>query len=124
MSADARRQQYRRPSTADIMAMNNRLAGTMLLAAVAFTITACGPIRLDGRPQIRGRLVGVDVSSVAITHKTGRTYRVEVTPDTTIVNATRRDGVRLCAGQRATVYLVDARRFTASSITLWDARCQ
>lgn len=98
--------------------------GAALLATAALTTAACGPIRLDGRPHILGRLVTVDAGSVAIKHKTGRTYRVEVTPDTRIVNAKRPEDVRMCAGQRATVYLLDERRLTAASITLWDdSRC-
>jgi hypothetical protein len=79
---------------------------------------------LDERAHILGRLVSVDTASIAVKHKTGSTYRVEVTPETKIVNVQRPQSVTLCAGQRATVYLVDSRRLAASSITLWDGRCR
>ena len=110
-------------STADMMRMEHRLAWGALLAGGALSVMACGPLRLDGRPHIRGTLVSAETNSVAIQHRTGRTYRVEVTPDTRVVNTKRREDARLCAGRRATVYLVDAGRFTASSIVLGAGRC-
>jgi hypothetical protein len=96
----------------------------MLVVAACVAITACGPIRLDDRPQIRGTLVSVDGRAVGIRHKTGRTYQVDVTPETRIVNRRRPGDIALCPGQRATVVLVGSRRFTASSITLWSSQCK
>lgn len=103
---------------------DRRLALLLATSACAFTVTACAPLRLDDQPQIRGTLVTVERSGVGIKHKTGRTYRVEVTPETRIVNSTRPGDTTLCPGQRATVFLAGPRRFTASSITLWSGRCR
>ena len=103
--------------------LDRRLALLVATSACAVTVTACAPLRLDDAPQIRGTLVTVERSGVDIRHKTGRTYRVEVTPDTKIVNSSRPGDTTLCPGQRATVFLVGPRRFTASSITLWSGRC-
>lgn len=95
-----------------------------LLATGCITATTCAPLRVDERPQIRGTFVTVDGSTVGLRHKTGRTYRIEVTPDTRIVNSRQPGDVMLCPGQRATVFLAGTSRFTASSITLWSGRCK
>ena len=95
-----------------------------LLTMGFITATNCAPFRLDERPQIRGTLVTVDGGTVGLRHKTGRTYRIEVTPDTRVVNSRQPGDVRLCPGQRATVFLAGTSRFTASSITLWSGRCK
>jgi hypothetical protein len=66
----------------------------------------------------------MDGNTLGLKHKTGGTYHVQVTPDTTIVNDTQPGSVRICPGQRATVLLTAARRLTASSITLRGADCR
>jgi hypothetical protein len=106
--------------------MRNRhtLLGPALAIAICLGATACGPLRLDETPHIRGTLVTVDGRIVGIKHKTGRTYQVEITPETTIVNRGEAGAVALCAGQRATVFLAGPQRFTAASITLWNRRCR
>lgn len=86
--------------------------------------TACGPLRLDDTPQIRGTLVAVNSKSIGIRHKTGATYYVDVTPDTRIVDSRRPGPAMLCPGRRATVLLAGNRRFVASSITLWSGDCK
>jgi hypothetical protein len=106
-----------------VMSIRQGSFGAALVAAACTTVSACGPLRLDATPQIRGTLVTVDGSTVGIRHKTGRTYHVEVTRETLIVNRTRPRDISLCPGQSATVFLVEPRQFTASSITLWSDRC-
>ena len=106
------------------MSIEHRSLGAALVAAVCLTVSACGPLRLDTTPQIRGTVVTVDQGTVGIKHKTGRIYHVEVTRQTRIVNSTRSGDISLCPGQRATVFLVGRRQFTASSITLWSDRCR
>ena len=98
--------------------------GAALVAAACLTVSACGPLRLDAAPQIRGTLLTVDGRTVGIRHKTGMTYHVEVTRETRIVNSKRPGHLSLCPGQRATVFLVEPRRFTASSITVWSDGCR
>lgn len=106
------------------MAFKYAIASTVFILAVTVN-TACGPLRLDDRPQIRGTVMTVDGHTLTIKHKTGRTYQVAVTPDTRVVIQGQASNGRLCPGQRATVFLADAPgRFTASSITLWSDRCQ
>lgn len=105
------------------MTNKHRLLGAALVVAGCLA-TACGPIRLDDSPQIRGTVVAVDGKTVGIQHKTGGTYYVEVTPDTRIVDSRQPANARLCPGQRATVFLAGNRRFIASSITLWSGECK
>ena len=107
-----------------VMTIKSALAVTTLIVAACAVGAACGPLRADGMPHIRGTVVNVDGRAVAIKHKTGRTYEIAVTRDTRIVDKRQpRDG-RVCPGQRATVFLAAPGRFTASSITLWSGRCQ
>ena len=105
------------------MSTHHSLAAAFVAAACIATV-GCGPLWLDERPQIRGTLETVDGSSVGIRHKTGRTYQVEVTSETRIVNRRQSGNVTLCPGQRATVFLAESQRFTATSITLWGGRCR
>jgi hypothetical protein len=79
---------------------------------------------LDDTRRILGTLVAVGGQTIAIKHKTGGTYYVEVTPDTRIVDSRRQGVPKLCPGQRATVSLSGSRRFVASSITLWGGDCR
>jgi hypothetical protein len=105
--------------------MSNKFRLFALVPIVAgCMLTACGPLRLDDTPQIRGTLVSVDAATVGLRHKAGQTYYVEITRDTRIVNSRHPGNVTLCPGQRATVFLAGARRFTASSITLWSGDCK
>ena len=106
------------------MTVRSAFAVAALVTAACLAGTACGPFRVDATPHIRGTVITVDRSTLAIKHKTGRTYEIAVTPDTRIVNRSQPGHSRLCPGQRATVFLASARRFTASSITLWSGRCQ
>lgn len=105
------------------MTDTHRLLGAAVVMAGSLA-TACGPIRLDDTPQIRGTVVAVDGKTVSIKHKTGGTYSVEVTPDTRIVNSSQPGNAKLCPGQRATVLLAGHRRFIASSIMLWSGECK
>src|SRR5262245_7768955 len=105
------------------MRIRNGTLGAAIIALASVLPIACAPLRLGDAPQIRGTVVTVAGSTLGIRHKTGKIYRVEVTPDTSIVNSSRPDDRRLCSGQRATVFLVSPRQFTASSIMLWSGRC-
>ena len=106
--------------------MRNRYTsfGAALVITAGLAAASCGPLRLDATPQIRGTLVTVDDRMLGIKHKTGRTYHVEMSPETTIVNRVEPGNVALCPGQRATVFLAGPQRFSASSITLWSGRCR
>ena len=94
------------------------------IAAAACLSAACGPLRLDGRPGIRGTVVAVQQDAIAIKHKTGRTYRVELSRDTRIVHTSGSREARLCPGVRATVYLTASRTFTASEVKVFGDRCR
>lgn len=94
-----------------------------LAAGVIAAAAACGPVRLDNRPQIHGTVVAVDASALDIRHKTGGTYRVELTRDTRIVDRRRDGGDGLCPGLRATVFLPGQQRYTASEVRVWGGRC-
>ena len=98
--------------------------GVASIAAAAVLTSGCGPLRLDGTPHIRGMVTAVGGTTVAIKHKTGRTYRVEVTPETKIVNSRQPGDTRLCPGQRSTVFLVSPQRLTAASVTVWSGGCE
>jgi hypothetical protein len=102
----------------------NRIVLVIVLLAVSGLASACGPLRLDDTPQIKGTVVAIDGDTIGVKHKTGGTYYLQVTPETTIVNRRQPGTTRLCAGQRATVLLGGPRRFTASSITLWSGDCK
>ena len=98
------------------------LAAAMIAACLAGG--ACGPLRLDSRPEIRGTVAAVHAQAVDIRHKTGRTYRIELTRDTRIIHNTKPGDPTLCPGLRATVLLVSRAQFTASSVTVWSGRCR
>ena len=102
-----------------------RTRGCLAAAAIAACLTTggCGPLRLDSRSAIRGTVAAVEARAVDIRHKTGRTYRVELTRETRIINDQRPGDPTLCPGQRATVLLVGRAQFTASSVTVWSGRC-
>jgi hypothetical protein len=86
---------------------------------------ACGPLRLDSRPVIRGSLAAVDARALDIRHKTGRVHRVWLTPDTRIIDKSKGgEPTALCPGLRVTVLLVNRTEFTASSVTVWSGRCE
>jgi len=84
--------------------------------------TACGPLRLDSRSEIRGTVVAVDARAVDIRHKTGGVYRVVLTRDTRIIPNNRPGDSTLCPGLRTTVRLVGRAQFTASSVRVWSGR--
>jgi len=96
----------------------------LAVLSIAGAIGGCGPIRLDDRPQIRGTLVATGERWLAIRHKTGQVYNVELTRQTRIVNHGRAGGETLCAGQRATVFLSSPERHTASAVTIWSGQCR
>lgn len=98
------------------------LASAMIAACLAGA--ACGPLRFDSRPEIRGAITAVHAQAVDIRHKTGRTYRVGLTRDTRIIHNKRPGDLTLCPGLRATVLLVSRAQFTASSVTVWSGRCR
>ena len=98
-----------------------RLAAVLLAAWL--TGSACGPIRLDSRPEIRGSLAAVHAEAVDVRHKTGRIYRVGLMRDTRIIYDNKPSERALCPGQRVTVLLVSRTQFTASSVTVWSGRC-
>jgi hypothetical protein len=94
------------------------------LAACAWlSSAACAPLRIDTDRHIRGTIVAVRSHALDIRHKTGPTYEVALTADTTIVNEQRPEDVGLCPGQRATVYLAEGEPFTAAQVTVWSGRC-
>ena len=97
------------------------LAAAVIAACLA--VDACGPLRLDSRPEIRGTVAAVHAQAVDIRHKTGRTYRVELTRETRIIHDQRPGDLTLCPGQRVTVLLVGRAEFTASAVTIWSGRC-
>ena len=99
-----------------------RLATAVIAACLA--VGACGPIRLDSRPEIRGSLAAVNADAVDVRHKTGRIYRVGLTRDTRIVYDNETSERALCPGLRVTVLLVSRTQFTASSVTVWSGRCE
>jgi hypothetical protein len=101
-----------------------RLPGLAAVVACCCLLASCGPLRLDDRPHIRGTFVSVDAKTIGVRHKTGRTYYVELTADTRIVNTRQPGTLTLCPGQRATVFLSATRRFSARSITLWSGDCR
>jgi hypothetical protein len=98
--------------------------GVASVAVAAVLTCGCGPLRLDSTPHIRGMVTAVAGTTVAIKHKTGRTYRVEVTPETKVINSRHPGVTRLCPGQRSTVFLVSPQRLTAASITVWSGGCE
>ena len=100
--------------------------GSLAAAVIAAGLAggACGPLRLDSRPEIRGTVAAVQASSVDIRHKTGQIYRVELTRETRIIHNQRPGDLTLCPGQRATVLLIGHAQFTASSMTIWSGRCR
>ena len=98
------------------------LAAAMIAGCLA--VGACGPLRFDSQPGIRGTVATVHARAVGIRHKTGRTFRVELTPDTRIIDRTRPGGPTLCAGQRVTVLLASPGQFTASSVTVWGGEAR
>ena len=106
------------------MRSGNRIFSVAIIAPAFVLISSCGPLRLDGAPHIRGTVTAVAGSTVGVKHKTGRTYRVEVTADTRIDNSRLPGDTRLCPGQRATVFLVSPQRLTAASVTIWSGRCE
>jgi hypothetical protein len=95
----------------------------LVVLAITGAISGCGPIRLDDRPQIRGTLVATGERWVAIRHKTGQVYNVELTRQTRIVNQGAAGRETLCAGQRATVFLTGPGQYTASAVTIWSGQC-
>jgi hypothetical protein len=94
------------------------------IVAACVSATACAALFLDSTPQIRGTLVAVHAHALDIRHKTGGTYRIELTRDTRIIRNNRPVDMTLCAGLRTTVRLVGRGQFTASSVTIWSGRCQ
>lgn len=100
--------------------------GSLVAAMIAACLAggACGPLRFDSRPEIRGAVTAVHAQAVDIRHKTGRTYRVALTRDTRIIHNKRPADLTLCPGLRATVLLVSRTQFTASSVTVWSGRCR
>jgi hypothetical protein len=97
----------------------------MPLLVSAMAVHACGPIRLDATPQVRGSVVGVEPQRLTIRHKTGYTYDVAVTPETRIVQG--EDVVDLgdvCTGQRAIVILSEADHTQASEVRVAGKRCR
>jgi hypothetical protein len=98
------------------------LAAVMIAACLGGG--ACGPLRLDSRPEIRGAVTAVHARAVDIRHKTGRTYRVGFTRDTRIIHNNEAGDLTLCPGLRVTVLLVGRAQFTASSVTVWSGRCR
>ena len=100
--------------------------GSLAPAVIAACLAggACGPLRLDSRPEIRGTVAAVQARAVDIRHKTGRTYRVELTPETRIIHDRRPGDQTLCPGQRASVLLVGRAQFTAAAVTVWSGRCR
>jgi len=99
------------------------LAAALIIAA-CLAGGACGPLRLDSRPAIRGTLATVHAQAIGIRHKTGRTYRVDLTRDTRIIHHTSPGDLTLCPGQRVTVLLASRAPFTASSVTVWSGGCR
>jgi hypothetical protein len=101
------------------------IRGSLAVATIAACLAAeaCGPLRLDSRPEILGTVTAVQAQSLDIRHKTGRTYRVELTRETRIIHDQRPGDVTLCPGQRATVLLAGRAQFTASAVTIWSGRC-
>jgi hypothetical protein len=60
-----------------------------------------------------------------IRHKTGRIYRVGLTPATRIIDKNKGgEPTALCPGLRVTVLLVSPTQYTASSVTVWSGRCE
>ena len=104
--------------------MTTRTSLTGALVAACLTATACGPLRLDATPEVRGTIVAVSAESVQVRHKTGGIYRVALTRDTQIIQNSRIVELTLCPGLRATVRLVGRVQFTASSVTVWSGRCR
>jgi hypothetical protein len=105
------------------MSTTSAAIGGALVVALWTAAAACGPVRLDDRAQIRGTVIAVDRSTVGIRHKTGGTYRIELTPRTRIVDNRHGAGGGLCPGLRATVFLHGPERFTASEVHVWGGRC-
>jgi len=101
-----------------------RAIGCAVAAAACISAAGCGPLRLDGRRSIRGTVVAVQQDAIAIKHKTGRTYRVEISRDTRIVQKSGSREGALCPGVRATVYLTASRTFTASEVNVSGDRCR
>ena len=101
-----------------------RTVGYAAALAACFSAAACGPLRLDGRPSIRGTVVAVQQDAIAIKHKTGRTYRVGLSHDTRVVDSRGSVEVALCPGVRATVYLTAPRTFVASEVNVHGDRCR
>jgi hypothetical protein len=73
---------------------------------------------------MRGTVVRVHAQAVDIRHKTGGIYRVELTPETRIIQNNSPADRTLCPGLRTTVRLVGRSQFTASSVTVWGGRCR
>lgn len=96
----------------------------LAIFSIAGVISGCGPIRLDDRPQIRGTIVATGERGLAIRHKTGQVYDLELTRQTRIVNQGAPGQETLCAGQRATVFLIGPGHFIASAVTIWGGQCR
>ena len=106
-----------------MVATRGSLAAAMI--AVWLAGGACGPLRLDSRPEIRGALAAVHAQAMDIRHKTGRIYRVGLTPATRIIDKNKGgEPTALCPGLRVTVLLVSPTQYTASSVTVWSGRCE
>ena len=101
------------------------IRGSLAVATIAACLAggACGPLRLDSRPEIRGTVAAVQPRAVDIRHKTGQIDRVELTRETRIIHDQKPGDLTLCPGQRATVLLVGRAQFTASAVTIWGGRC-
>ena len=97
---------------------------SLAVLTIAGAISGCGPIRLDDRPQIRGTIASAGEKWLSIRHKTGQLYEVELTRQTRIVNESAPGRETLCAGQRATVFLVGSGHFIASAVTIWGGQCR
>src|SRR4026208_238954 len=65
--------------------------GSLAAAVIAACLAggACGPLRRGSRPEVRGPVAAVQARAVDIRHKTGRTYRVELTRETRIIHDQR-----------------------------------
>lgn len=95
------------------------------IAAAAAAAGACGALRLDSTPHVRGRIVAVAPGAVTITHKSGRTLRLRVDPDTRVVwegslDATLAD---VCAAQRAHAVLRPHAPDAVAELRITGPRC-
>ena len=106
------------------MIVTTRASLTAAFVAACLTGTACGPLRLDATPEVRGTIVAVSAESVQVRHKSGGIFQVALTRDTQIIQNSRIVDRTLCPGLRTTVRLVGRAQFTASSVTVWSGRCR